>query len=775
MKIFTRFFLVSLLLTLFQSGFSQEKSDANIFGHVECNGEHIPFVTVYLEGTTIGTTTDETGHYLLVNLMPGDYVISAQFLGYKKQSHVITIQSGKTLEVNFELEEEVMSLDDVVITGTKTFKRKTDSPVIVNVIDSKVLDAIQVNTLSEGLNFQPGLRMETDCQTCNYSQLRMNGLGGGYSQILINSRPVFSPLTGLYGLEQIPASMIDQIEVVRGGGSALYGSSAIGGTVNVITRLPERNSYDISFSQALVGGTIGDNMINGNLNALANKRNAGISFFASRRQRGAFDYNGDGYSELPALKNNSFGFTGFFKPSQNQKLEVNFSSLYEYRFGGEIIDRPAHEANQAEERVHNVIMGGIDYEIDFNDNHTSFIFYAAGQNTQREHYTGIIPDDSLGFLDHFLNPPYGNTLNNTIQAGTQLNHRVGSFFGGVNILTIGAEYLYDDVFDQIQSYNYILDQTASSGGLFIQSDWEVLENLTLLTGLRMDLHNYVDHLIFNPRVSLLYKYKDYTQVRASWASGFRAPQAFDADMHIAFAGGGISRIILADDLMEERSNSFSGSVNFDKPTETYIFGFTLEGFYTRLQDAFVLEESAEDAYGLIFEKRNSGGSTVQGLTFELRGNYNRIIQLETGLTAQTSRYDEVVTYAEGLDPMRDYLRTPNLYGYSILTYTPTGRITTALSGVYTGPMTILHLAGAPELPDSDVYYTSKSFYDLGIKFSYLMQVSRMDSEIEWFGGVKNILNAYQNDFDTGKYRDSGYVYGPATPRTYYLGLRLRSL
>ena len=101
--------------------------------------------------------------------------------------------------------------------------------LFVNIAEAQKTDAnIFGDVQSEGLNFQPGLRIETDCQTCNYSQLRMNGLGGGYSQILINSRPIFSPLTGLYGLEQIPTEMVERIEVVREGASAFYGSSAIG-------------------------------------------------------------------------------------------------------------------------------------------------------------------------------------------------------------------------------------------------------------------------------------------------------------------------------------------------------------------------------------------------------------------------------------------------------------------------------------------------------------------------------------------------------------------
>lgn len=190
---------------------------------MQSEGKHIPYATVYLEGTTIGTTTDETGHYMLIDLPVGKYVIVAKSMGYSTSKQMVTIEANKSIEVNFVLEHESISLEQVVVTGTKSFKRVTESPVIVNVLESKNIQAVQACNISEGLKFQPGLRIETDCQTCNYTQLRMNGLGGGYSQILINGRPVFSPLIGLYGMEQIPANMVDRIEVVRGGGSALLG------------------------------------------------------------------------------------------------------------------------------------------------------------------------------------------------------------------------------------------------------------------------------------------------------------------------------------------------------------------------------------------------------------------------------------------------------------------------------------------------------------------------------------------------------------------------
>jgi len=767
--------VISVLLTLTVLANTQpkKKTDANVFGDVQSAGEHVPFVNIFLEGTSLGTTTDNTGHYTLINLPVGQHVLIASAIGYKSEKKTIQVELGKSQEINFVLEEERMTLEQVVVTGTKTFKRQTESPVIVNVLDSKSLQVVQASNISEGLRFQPGLRVETDCQTCNYTQLRMNGLGGSYSQILINSRPIFSPLTGLYGMEQIPANMVERIEVVRGGGSALYGSSAIGGTVNIITRIPNESSYDFSTLTQSTNGAGSDNILTGNLSMLTHKHNAGAAIFVNRRHREAYDQNGDNFSELPLLRNNSFGANLFFKPEVNQKLEVNFSSLNEYRYGGEMTTKPAYLAQQSEERTHNVLMGGLDYQINFNDDNSSFIAYLAGQQTDRLHYTGIIPDDDAGRLEHVNNPPYGTTSNMTLQGGVQFNHRFMEFLGGKNVMTFGAEYIFDDVLDSIPAYNYVIDQETKNFGFFAQSDWEIIPNFTFLAGLRADKHNLVDKVILSPRFSLLYRYHSNTQFRLTWGTGFRAPQSFDTDMHIAFAGGGVSRISLDPDLTEERSNSFSGSVNYDRPSEVFILGFTLEGFHTQLKDVFYLQPNGSDEFGNLFEKRNGQGAAVSGGTLELRGNYNRKVQLEAGITLQKSLYDEPVENIQGLEPMREFLRSPNEYGYLTLSFTPNSKFSASVSSVYTGKMQLAHFAGAPEQTINE-YVTSPSFTELNTKVSYTFNLPTVDSGLEIFGGVKNITNAYQSDFDSGKNRDSNYVYGPALPRSFFVGVRLKS-
>jgi outer membrane receptor for ferrienterochelin and colicins len=746
-----------------------------ITGTVSSEGERLEFVNVILEGTELGTITDSLGGFRFEKVPLGEYLLTFSFTGYEALKKEVGLSSTEpSVQVDIEMKESPLLLDQIVVTGTRTFKRQTQSPVIVNVIDQKMLDNVQACNLSEGLRFQPGLRVETDCQTCNYTQLRMNGLGGGYSQILINGRPIFSPLTGLYGMEQIPANMIDRIEVVRGGGSALYGSSAIGGTVNIITRIPRENAFNVSYMHQSINHDASDNLINANATVLSPKGNAGASFFLSNRNRALYDHNGDNFSELPELRNNSFGANLFFQPTKDQKLELSLSSLREYRYGGEMVDQPAHLTQQSEERNHDVLMGNLDYQINFNNGNSSLITYLAAQHTQRDHYTGIFPDDSLEIEQHLVAPPYGISENTTFQAGVQLNHRFLNFPLGSNVFTLGTEYIYDDVLDRIDPYSYLIDQQTLNLGAFLQSDWEITPELNLLTGIRADKHNLVDRLIFSPRVSLLYKLKNTTQFRLSWSTGFRAPQAFDADLHLAFAGGGVSRISLSPDLREERSNSFSASVNYDKATENFIVGFTFEGFYTYLKDAFFQQPLGTDSFGERFEKQNGDGATVQGLTVEVRANYDRKVQLEAGFTLQSSLFDEPVDNIEGLEPRREFLRTPNEYGYATLTFNTSERWNTALNLVYTGPMVLAHFAGAPG-QEVDEYVTSRPFTELSLKTAYRIPFQKLGTSLELFGGLRNLTNAYQDDFDIGKNRDSNFVYGPALPRTIFIGLKLASL
>ena len=743
-------------------------------GKITSEGVDVPFANIIFKDSGIGVSSNEDGFYKFEKLKNGYHQIIVSSLGMIKRKLDIDIKEGLNV-IDIDLKPSIYNLDQVVVTGTKTFKRRTQSPVIVNVIDNRQLENVQACNLAEGLKFQPGLRVETDCQTCNYTQLRMNGLTGGYSQILINGRAIFSPLTGLYGMEQIPTNMIDRIEVVRGGGSSLYGSSAIGGIVNVITKIPTSNNYSLGYDFSIINGDTQDKVIYGNATVISDNKNSGATFFVNNRNRGLYDHNGDNFSELPSLKDNTFGATLFLLPSKNQKIEANLGSIHEYRYGGEMIDRVPHFSMQSEERVHDVLLGNLDYQINFNDSRSSFIAYLAAQQTNRTHYTGIRPEiGSAADVAHLENPPYGTSLNTTKQGGFQINHTVNKFFGP-NVLTIGSEIVSDDVMDEISTYNYIVDQKVVTQGVFFQSDWELTESFNLLSGARFDKHSLLDDIVVSPRLSFLYKLRRETQFRLTYSTGFRAPQAFDTDLHMAFSGGGVSRIILADDLKQERSKSLSASVNYDRATEEYVYGFTFEGFYTHLNDAFYQDPTGDsDSYGDIFVKRNGAGATVKGLTMELRANFKQKVQLESGFTLQQSLYDEAVEYSDNLPLMKEFLRSPDYYGYATISYNPSAKLSFAANLVHTGAMSLIHLAGAPGQLE-DEFLESPVFNAIGIKSTYIQVLKESGIKIEYSVGVKNLTNDFQQEFDSLKNRDSNFIYGPSLPRTIYFGLTLKSI
>ncbi|MDE7123732.1 MAG: TonB-dependent receptor, partial [Alistipes sp.] len=203
-------------------------TDAHVYGHVvdRSTHEHLPYATIAVVGTTYGATTDASGHYFLKNLPEGDLVLEVRALGYATQRRSVRLAARQSLEVNFEVEEERFSMDEVVVSASRTETLKREAPALVSVVSADLFERTNAVALSQGLSFQPGVRVEDDCQNCGFAQVRINGLDGHYSQILVDSHPVFSALTGVYGLEQIPANMIERVEVLRGGGSALYGSSA---------------------------------------------------------------------------------------------------------------------------------------------------------------------------------------------------------------------------------------------------------------------------------------------------------------------------------------------------------------------------------------------------------------------------------------------------------------------------------------------------------------------------------------------------------------------
>lgn len=749
-------------------------TDANVFGHVKDaqTGEHVPFVVIKVKGTTIVTTTDNTGHFFLKNLPEGTFGIEARYLGYSSQTINVTIKKNKSQEVNFTLNPSDTDIDEVVVSANRNETKRSMAPNLVNVIGSKVFDITQSTCLAKGLNFQPGVRTEDDCQNCGFTQVRINGLDGHYSQILVNSRPVFSSLNGVYGLEHIPANMIDRVEVVRGGGSALFGASAIGGTINIITKEPLHNSASFAHNFMSQGGANSfDNVTTGNVSLVTNDNKAGVYAYGQTRTRQGYDYDGDGYTELPELNNQTFGLNSFLRLNPYSKLSLQYHGIHEFRRGGNKLNQAPHEANIAEQVEHNIQGGGLTYDFYSPNEKDRLSAYFSFQTTARKSYYGGIGEGTEEDKET-AEKAYGTTHNFTYVAGTQYVHSFDKLLFMPSDLTLGGEYNFDGLKDFIIGYDRHFKQNVRIGSFFFQNEWKN-KQWSFLVGGRLDKHNLVDHIIFSPRANLRFNPTDNVNLRITYAGGFRAPQAFDEDLHVGVVGGERLVTTLAKNLKEERSNSFSVSADLYHRFGNVQTNLLIEGFYTDLNNVFALRQlSQPDAQGnTVQERYNAYGAKVLGLNIEGKATFTRWFSLQAGVTLQQSHYNEAIAWNDEVpeQKFKKMMRTPNIYGYFTVSFTPIKRLTASVTGNYTGSMLVGHAAGSGV--DEPVAVNTPNFMEVNMKLAYDFPIYKYIN-LQVNGGIQNITNAYQKDFDKGWNRDSGYIYGPSLPRSYFVGVKV---
>ncbi len=785
-----RFLRYLYILILFSNtSYSQaQKTDANVFGHVVCTDcdEHLSFATVMVKGTTIGTTTDETGHYQLINLPEGTHSIVATYLGYKPQEVEITIKAGESKEVNFKLESDALGLDEVVVSADRAEQKRTQAPVIVNTISPQIFSTTQSVTLGEGLNFSPGLRLENNCQNCGFSQVRMNGMEGPYSQILVNSRAIFSGLAGVYGLELIPSNMIEKVEVVRGGGSALFGSNAIAGTINIIMKEPTKNSYEAGATYGITGvGTEGtespDYTINFNTSVVSDDHKSGASVYGFTRKRDMYDANNDGFSEIAPIENLTFGARAFHKFGYRDKLAVDFFAINEQRDGGSDQDYPVHQRQIAEMVAHNLKVAAVTYDHYLRE-YDMLSIYASGQFLNRDSYYGA----------NYSTSDYGNTNDNTYNTGIQYKAVFSS-----SSLIVGIEntsgYLVDKkigapifgenedgeiVITGNEAHTVVSDQSLITTGTFAQYDVTIKDFKTSV-GARYDHYVISDNQnegedksgdVFSPRVSLMYDILNELQARVTYSQGYRAPQIFDEDLHIETSG---SRQVVHENssgLKQETSHSFMISLDFNKLLGTVYTGFLVEGFHTTLIDAFANEIGEPNEDGVVaYTRVNSTGATVQGVNMELRLKPLKNFEMSSGFTIQTSEYEDEQDWGD-----KKFLRTPNQYGFFTIDWDFNKKFCLSTTGNYTGTMKVLYegIENKTGL-DENGLLDSDSFFDLGAKLSYTVKLN--GASVQFFGGIKNIFNSYQEDFDSGIDRDPAFIYGPVNPRTIYFGIKFGNI
>lgn len=733
-----------------------------IAGHVIVKGteEGIPFATVMILGTNRGAVSNEEGQFEFRKLAAGKYTLRVQVMGYKTQEKTITVSAEATSVVHFQMEEVSFTTDEVVVSANRNEVSRKAAPVVVNVMSAKLFETVNSTDLAKSLNFQSGLRVENNCQNCGFPQVRINGLEGPYSQILINSRPIISALSGVYGLEQIPVNMIERVEVVRGGGSALFGANAVGGTINIITKDPINNSFQVASTMSNMNGKSWEQYMGGNVSLVAKDNSYGIALYETYRNRNPYDADGDGFSELGKLNMNTFGMRAYYRPNYFSRINVEYHTTNEFRRGGNKFNLQPHEADITEQTKHIINSGGVSYDRYWGEKHKMSV-YGSIQHTDRNSYYGAQKDMNA----------YGKTNDLTWVVGGMYVGNMDRCFFAPATFTGGVEYQSNSLHDVMTGYHRDMQQDVRIAGGFVQNEWR-LNRWTMLVGARLDKHNLIDHPIFSPRVNFLYKPSDNLQARLTYSTGFRAPQAYDEDLHVTAVGGEGVQIRLADGLREERSNSFSGSVDWSFPMGHWQSNILLEGFYTDLHHVFVLEDIGEDQNGdKIKERRNGSGAKVYGVNLDAKVAHGREAQLQLGFTVQRSRYNRAEVWtSEGEEEQttKRMPRTPDYYGYFTFTSAPLKNFDFSLSGTYTGKMIVPHMAGYIE--KSRMEHTPQ-FMDLNLKLNYTF-VLKDHIKMQVNGGVQNIFNSFQKDLDKGEFRDAGYFYGPTQPRTYFVGIKI---
>lgn len=693
--------------------------------------------------------TDREGRYCLTGLPGGEPVtLVATLDGFRLESRRVDMPaSGAAAPIDLTLQPAAFN-DHVVVTATRTSRRLSDVAVRTEIVDRRLMRALGARTLADAVEYTTGVRVESNCQNCNFSQIRLLGLDGPYTQILVDGQPVISSLAQVYGIEQIPSRMIERIEIVKGGGSALYGSGSVGGVVNIISREPARRGGLFETRVDVMGG-------------LPNYSNSGSFDWASPRTRSSvtgffqvddvkpLDVSGDGFTEVSRRRLRAGGArAAHYLLGGRGKLTGEFTLIDESRRGGDRLRLPPEQANVAE-WIDSRRAGGSLTWFHSVSRGFDYRFTLAAADMHRDSYYGTGQDPNA----------FGATDNLLLVADSQVNQYIGR-----HTVSWGGQATWEDLLDEQPAYDRRTDAVYSNLGLFLQDDWAFAKGWSLMYGLRADRHSSVDRIIASPRVALMISPQEALSIRASLARGFRAPQAFDEDLHLSSVGGEVRFIRLDPDLREERSTNYMLGAEWRPEAGPGQALFEINAFFTRLDDLFLAREHDDPGTGALeLVKVNHGDAHVYGLEANAGWGIGDDLVLQGGLVFQRARFGE----AEPDFGSRDFFRTPNRYGNLTLTWTAP-RLGTVFAGLrYTGPMKAPHYAG---FVPNDRLETTPAFVTLDASLAYPLHVAGERRLTLSFAG-RNLTNAFQRDLDQGAFRDASYVYGPRFPRSVSVGIR----
>lgn len=748
--------IIKLLIFLFVT-LNVSSQNGVVTGTVTENKESLEFATVFIENSSFGVTTDINGNYTFVNIPFGTYTIGVSFSGFESVYKQITLSGEQpSVKVDFVLKGFV-SMDEVVITGTMKPVSKLESPVPVEVYTSKFFKANPTPSVYEALQNVNGVRPQVNCAVCGTGDIHINGLEGAYTMILIDGMPIVSGLSTVYGLSGIPQSLIERVEIVKGPASTLYGSEAVGGLINVITK----KTTNAPIVSADVFGTSW-----GEVNTdLATKFNLGkkvesllgVNYFNANQR---IDNNNDNFTDLVIQNRISIFNKWNIKRKKNRVFSLAGRYVYEDRFGGDL-NWSAKDHRGGDDIYGESIYTSRwevfgTYQLPVKEN--MMLMFSANEHDHNSVYGDVeyIADQKIGFGQFTWNKKVGKK--HDFLFGAALRY---TYYDDNTPATAAAD-----------SLNPLNSPTHTYlPGIFIQDEVKFNDDNKVLLGIRYD-YNSIHGSIYTPRINYKWSSKNKKNIlRLGVGTGYRVANVFTED-HAALTGS--REVVFLSDLNPE--TSFNGNVNYVKKIFTkkdLFIGIDASVFYTYFNNKIFADYDA-DPSKIIYDNL-SGYAVSNGASVNFEVAY-KAFKLLAGVTLM-----DVYSVQDGLRERQEL--TEQFTGTWTATY-DFKKIGLNIS--YTGSVY------APmELPtqNTEDFKDPRPTLSPWWSIQNIQLTKKFGSKFELYGGVKNLLNWTpwrgmqasllgntadpfgKNTTATELVFDPAYVYGPNQGIRGFFGLR----